>query len=152
MNKFIMSIAALGALAATVPAIAQQKAPEPGKSVVVPKDLFYRGLGPTQYLARSRLIGQNVVDKSGTKIGDIEDIILGSKDNQIDGVIVGVGGFAGIGEKKVGIQWKALKVETKDGKTTITMLAATKEIMQVVPAYDGANKSLLDKAGGILKK
>lgn len=161
MNKILMSALAAGALALTVPAAAQratEKAVEKaadkaasGTSVAIPKNTFYKGLGPTQYLARTRLIGQNVVDKNGAKVGDIEDIILGTKDNQIDGVIMGVGGFLGVGEKKIGVRIGALKFDTKDGKTVISMPSATKELLAAVQAYDG-QRTLLQKAGDVAKK
>ena len=161
MNKILMSALAAGALALTVPAAAQratEKAVEKaadkaasGTSVAIPKNTFYKGLGPTQYLARTRLIGQNVVDKNGAKVGDIEDIILGTKDNQIDGVIMGVGGFLGVGEKKIGVRIGALKFDTKDGKTVVSMPSATKELLAAVEAYDG-QRTLLQKAGDAAKK
>ena len=165
MNKIIMSTAAAIALALTLPALAQ-KAPDkavekavekaadkaattPG-GVAIPKGMFYRGLGPTQYLAKSRFIGQPVVDKAGVEVGKIEDIILGTKDNAIDGVIIGAGGFLGVNEKKVGVRIAALKFDTKDGKTVISMPSATKEMLTAIDAYDGS-RTMLQKASDAVK-
>ena len=167
MNKIIMSALAAGALALTVPALAQKapdkavekavekaadKAATPGApgAVAIPKNTFYRGLGPTQYLAKSRLIGQNVVDKTGAKVGDIDDVILGTQDDKIDGVIMGVGGFLGVGEKKIGVRLSALKFDTKDGKTVISMPVATKEMLAAIDSYDGS-KTMFQKAGDAVK-
>ena len=111
---------------------------------------FYRGLGPTQYLAKSRFIGQPVVDKAGVEVGKIEDIILGTKDNAIDGVIIGAGGFLGVNEKKVGVRIAALKFDTKDGKTVISMPSATKEMLTAIDAYDGS-RTMLQKASDAVK-
>ena len=169
MNKFIISALAAGALAVTLPVALlpamAQKAPEkavekavekaadkaaatPGAAI--PKGTFYRGLGPTQYLAKTRLIGQSVLDKNGAKVGDIEDIILGTKDNQIDGVIMGVGGFLGVGEKKIGVRIAALKFDSKDGKTVISMPLATKELLASIDTYEGS-RTMLQKAGDAVK-
>ena len=155
MNKIMMSTVAAVALALSLPAIAQkapEKAPEKvaAPAVAVPKGTFYRGLGPTQYLAKARLIGQNVVDKTGAKIGDIDDVILGTKDDKIDGVIMGVGGFLGVGEKKIGVRIGALKFETKDGKTVISMPVATKEMLAAVESYDG-QRTIMQKASDAVK-
>ena len=162
MNKILMSTAAAVALALTLPAVAQ-KAPEKAvekaadkaaaatTAIAIPKGTFYRGLGPTQYLAKTRLIGQNVVDKTGAKVGDIEDVILGTKDDKIDGVIMGVGGFLGVNEKKIGVRISALRFDTKDGKTVISMPSASKELLAAVDAYDG-QRTLLQKAGDVAKK
>lgn len=117
MTKYFLGAAAALALAATLPAIAQQK-------IEIPKDTFYAGLGPTQYLAKSRLIGQTVVDKSGAKLAVVDDIILGSKDDKIDGLIIDANG------KKLGVRITAAKIETKDGKTTITLPNVTMDMLK----------------------
>lgn len=60
----------------------------------------------------STLIGMPVKNGTGEKaqeIGAIADIVL--DDNQkIKGVLVGVGGFLGIGEKYVGLPWDAVHI------------------------------------------
>jgi sporulation protein YlmC with PRC-barrel domain len=49
----------------------------------------------------SSLIGTSVYTKNDTSIGEINDLILDQEDKASDKVIVGVGGFLGIGEKDV---------------------------------------------------
>ncbi len=155
MNKAFLSIAAASALALSVPAFAQ-KAPEAGasatatKKVEIPKNVFYKGLGPSQYLSKTKLIGQNVVTKDGQKIGDIEDLIIGS-DNTIDGVVIGAGGFLNVGDKKIGVRYGALKFDTKDGKTTISLPTATKDIVGALEPY-ADSKTVLQKAKEAAKK
>lgn len=155
MNKVLVSLAAAAAVALSVPAIAQ-KAPEAGaaatatKKVEIPKNVFYKGLGPSQYLAKQKLIGQNVFTKDGQKIGDIEDLIL-DKDNNIDGVVIGAGGFLNVGDKKIGVRYAALKFDTKDGKTTITLPAATKDVIGALEPY-ADSKTVLQKAQDAAKK
>jgi sporulation protein YlmC with PRC-barrel domain len=137
MNKLIAAALAALLVGATLPAIAQQKVPEKApetKRVEVPKDVFYAGLGPTQYLVKSRLIGQTVVDKAGGRLGVVDDVILGITDNKIDGLIVDVGGG-----KKLGVRITATKIESKDGKTTITLPLVTPEMTKVLPPF-GAKK------------
>ena len=154
MNRTMLGLAAAVALAFTGPAFAQKAAeaakPAEKAKVAIPAKTFYKGLGPTQYHAKSKLIGQNVLTKDGQKIGDIEDIVLG-KDNTIDGVIIGAGGFLGVGEKKIGVRYIALKFDTKDGKTTISLPSATKEIIGALDAYEGS-RSTLQKAGDKAKE
>jgi sporulation protein YlmC with PRC-barrel domain len=151
MNKIILCLAAAAALAATIPAFAQQKAPEPAapaaKQVVIPTGVFRKGQPVNQYSAKERLLGQIVVTKTGEKIGDIEDLIMLSGEQKIDTVIIGVGGVLGVGEKKIGVAYTALNIATKDGKRTIT-LDTTKEILAVVQPYKYAEppKTMLQKA------
>ncbi len=154
MNKTILSLAAAAALAATIPALAQQKAPDAPatapaatKTVVIPKGVFRRGQPVNQYSAKERLLGAIVVDKAGEKIGDIEDLILLAGKNEIDTVIIGVGGVLGVGEKKIGVAYDALTIATKDGKRTIT-LDTSKDVLAAVQPYKYAEppKTMLQKA------
>lgn len=101
-------------------------------------DTFFAEQKPTEYLAKDRLIGANVHGKDGKIIGDIEDLIV-TDDNKIVGVIVGVGGLLGVGEKKVGIAIPALSIETTDGKMNVVMPSATKEVLTAAPAYKRVN-------------
>ncbi len=133
MKSLLLGTAAALVLAGTMPSLAQ-KAPDAkagdAQKIVVPKDVFYAGLGPTQYLAKSRLIGQTVVDKAGAKLGVVDDVILGANDNKIDGLILDAGGG-----KKLGIRITATKIETKDGKTTVSLPLVTPEMVKVLPAF-----------------
>jgi sporulation protein YlmC with PRC-barrel domain len=154
MNKIALSLAAAVAVAATLPAFAQApKAPTPAQPAAtaaaakIPTGVFYRGQGPTQYLAKTRLIGAKVLNKDGIVIGDIEDLIIGT-DNKIDGVIMGVGGFLGAGEKKIGVRYEALKIERKDGKQTVSLPQATKEVLAALEPYMNteARKTMVERA------
>ena len=67
----------------------------------------------------------------------ISDLIVG-QGNQIEGIILALGGFLGIGEKKIGVRMGALKISTAEGKASITLANATKEVLSAVPAYQQA--------------
>ena len=58
----------------------------------------------------SALIGRNVMNSAGEILGDIEDIII-DEQGQVVAVIIGVGGFLGIGEKGVGVRYTDLQFE-----------------------------------------
>ena len=60
---------------------------------------------------------------------------LGSGD-KIEGVILGVGGFLGVGKKEIGVRLGALKIGKADGKIAITFPAATKEMLAAVGTYE----------------
>ncbi len=142
MPKLALSLAAMAAVA-----FAASTSYAQGQKVVIPPKTFYKGQESTQYLAKDRLIGAKVYNKDGQIIGDIEDLIL-TTDNRIDGVIMGVGGFLGVGEKKIGVRYPALKFETKDGKSTVVLPQATKEVLTALEPYKRAEqrKSALERA------
>jgi ElaB/YqjD/DUF883 family membrane-anchored ribosome-binding protein len=143
MSKFLLGLAAVVAVAAAVPALAQQTAP----SAPIPKGVFYKGQTQAQFLARDRLLTLSVHDASGKIIGDIEDLIIGSG-NQVEGVVMGTGGFLGAGEKKVGVRLSALQISQKDGRTYIMLPAATKDVLAALQPYKRAEpkRTLMDRA------
>ena len=145
MNKTVLSFAAAIALAAALPAVAQQTAPAP--AVAIPKGVFFKGQTQGQGLARDRLLGLSVHNATGQIIGDVEDLIVGPS-NEIQGVVMGTGGFFGAGEKKVGVRLGALQVSQKDGRTVLTLPAATKDVLAALEPYKRAEpkRSLVDRA------
>jgi len=127
MQRIVLAFLVSAAFA--LPALAQKK-DEPR----IPANTFFKGQQSNQYLARERFLGAKVVNKDGQTVGTIDDLIVGSN-GQVEGVILGVGGFLGVGEKKVGVRIGALKVTSGDGKATITFPSATKEMLSAVDAY-----------------
>lgn len=82
----------------------------------------------------SKVVGLNVYNSKNEKIGDINDLIIGSN-GAVTHAIVGVGGFLGIGEKNVAIPFASVKMaRDKDGKATV-MVESTKEALQAAPAF-----------------
>ena len=138
MKRGVLCLAAL-AMAFALPALAD---PE-----TAPADVFVTTQGEGQYLAKDLLLGAKVHNADGAIVGDIEDLILNS-DNQVEGVVMGTGGFAGFGEKRIGVKLSALKIENADGKITITLPEATKETLDKLEPFKRSKppKSLLDRA------
>lgn len=56
----------------------------------------------------SKLIGVNVYNDANEKLGEIDEIII-DKSGKVDQVIIGVGGFLGMGEHDVAISMDKLK-------------------------------------------
>jgi putative membrane protein len=75
--------------------------------------------GPNQILA-SELRGKRVYGADNENVGDINDVLL-ERNGRVVAVIVGVGGFLGIGEKDVAIPFEALEIvpeQQRDGYGT----------------------------------
>jgi sporulation protein YlmC with PRC-barrel domain len=58
----------------------------------------------------SVLIGRSVTNTQGETLGDINDIII-DEQGKVVAVVIGVGGFLGIGEKNVGVRYTDLQFE-----------------------------------------
>src|SRR3984885_10253953 len=56
----------------------------------------------------SKLVGVNVYNDANEKIGDINDVIL-DKSGKVENVVLGVGGFLGMGEHYVAVAYDKLK-------------------------------------------
>lgn len=143
-NKLLATLSAAAALAASAPALAQQV---PAAEVTIPAGVFYKGQQQNQWLARDLILGAKVKNGTGQIIGDVEDLIF-NNDNQVEGVIMGTGGFLGVGEKKVGVRLSALKISEEGGKTVVTLPEATPEVLKALQPYARAKppKSLLERA------
>ena len=131
----------------TLAAVALWSVAAAADPVAIPANVFLTTQGGAQYLARDLLLGGKVQNADGQIIGDIEDLILNSN-NQVEGVVMGTGGIAGFGEKRVGVLLSALQIKNEDGKITIILPQATKEVLDALEPFQRTSpqKSLLDRA------
>jgi sporulation protein YlmC with PRC-barrel domain len=88
---------------------------------------------PADALSISTYYNEDVYDNQENKIGDVNDILL-DKDGRVSTVIIGVGGFLGVGEKDVAVPFNALKVAEKAGDRYL-VINATKEALEKAPGY-----------------
>ncbi len=101
----------------------------------VTQDGYYEA-GAGQILANS-LIGKSVYNNAtdgAEAVGDINDIII-SPNGTAEAVIIGVGGFLGIGEKDVAVDFGKVSWVDRDGERWI-IVDTTKEQLEAAPAYD----------------
>ncbi len=94
---------AIGLMAA--PALAQQPptAPEPAAGFLTrPEPGFLRA---------SKLVGVKVIGMDHVRVGEIEDVLL-TEDGRVRAVVIGVGGFLGIGQKSVAVPFDKMAWNT----------------------------------------
>jgi len=87
--------------------------------------------GHTSAIRVSKVLGTNVQDPAGHKIGEVEDVILDKESNQIMFAVLSFGGFLGMAEKYHPIPWAAL---TYDRNRNSYVVNYTKEQLQSAPA------------------
>ncbi|MDX2309586.1 MAG: PRC-barrel domain-containing protein [Hyphomicrobium sp.] len=136
MNKLIVGAALLVMTAA--PAFAQGTAPA---------GVFINAQTAEEYLAKDHLIGMKVQGPDGKIIGDIEDLIV-TDGNTVVGIVMGTGGFLGMGEKQVGVALSALKFGEDGGKLVVSLPEGTAENIAAVEPFQRQQpkKSLLERA------
>ena len=74
----------------------------------------------------SKVIGLNVYNEKNEKLGDINELIL-DKAGKIDKVVIGVGGFLGMGEHDIAVTYDKLKFVNEPMRTSDTRPATTRE-------------------------
>ncbi|WP_417418676.1 PRC-barrel domain-containing protein [Hoeflea sp.] len=85
----------------------------------------------------SKLIGSAVygsASEDADMIGDINDIVI-TPEGQVASVIVGVGGFLGIGEKDVSVSYDTIEWVERDGDRWL-VANMTREQLEAAPAFD----------------
>ncbi|MFZ1743580.1 MAG: PRC-barrel domain-containing protein [Pontixanthobacter sp.] len=87
----------------------------------------------------STLIGASILNASNQSIGDINDLLL-SKEGSVASVIVGVGGFLGIGEKNVALNFNELNISKDANGKTVVMSSATKESLESMSEWKAPQK------------
>jgi sporulation protein YlmC with PRC-barrel domain len=113
--KYVYAIATVAAL--TTPAFAAQTMSS------LPSDSFTI----TDYYK------QDVYDNAKITVGKIDDVLI-DKSGKITTLIVGVGGFLGMGEKDVALPFAAVKAEKKDNKWYLTV-DETKDSLKSAAGY-----------------
>jgi sporulation protein YlmC with PRC-barrel domain len=87
--------------------------------------------GHTSAIRAKKVIGTDVYDEAGTKIGEVEDVMLEKTSNNIMFAVVGFGGFLGMGEKYHAVPWSELNYDEARNGYVVTF---TKEQLQRAPA------------------
>jgi len=82
-----------------------------------------------------KLIGRNIQNAQNETIGEIKSVFIG-KDGNVDSVMVGVGGFLGMGEREVRLNWSELNVSQNGEKVTVNL---TKDQLKAKPEYKYGN-------------
>jgi sporulation protein YlmC with PRC-barrel domain len=83
----------------------------------------------------SNLIGTTVYSRDDEAIGEINDMVLSPAAGQGSQVIIGIGGFLGIGEKNVAVDLAQLSFATTDSGLKIVM-DASKADLENLPAFN----------------
>jgi sporulation protein YlmC with PRC-barrel domain len=127
MLKTLMLSAAVSALMVSG-ALAQANPPAnppPAKADAAPmNDAKFISAQSADQFAFSKFKGTNVLGPDNAKVGDVTDVLF-EKGGKVLGLIVGVGGFLGIGEKNVAIDMSAFQIVPADtGSSTSTAASA----------------------------
>ena len=105
---------------------ASQPAPKPVEGQII--------MQSENTVLASVLKGASVYGPDGSSIGSINDLIVGT-DGKIVGVVIGVGGFLGVGERNVAVKWDKIQLHPVDSGTVRLFLSATKDDLKNAPPF-----------------
>jgi sporulation protein YlmC with PRC-barrel domain len=118
MFRKYLTAALLGTALVGVPALAQTSVKTPDAK------MNSAAQAQSGQWRSSKLIGVNVYNNKNEKIGDISDMLL-DQNGQIQAVVLGVGGFLGMGEHFVAVKFEQLKWVNEPARNTTTSNNAT---------------------------
>ncbi|MDC9825205.1 PRC-barrel domain-containing protein [Devosia sp. ZB163] len=126
-----------GAMAQDTPATTE--APAATTAVTAPTSILATGYTVTDKdnLA-TEIIGKQVYSSTAADaehIGDVNNLVVG-ENGQIGAVVIGVGGFLGIGEKNVAVNYAELEWVTAEDGTERFVLPTTKEALEAAPGFE----------------
>ena len=128
----LASLTALAALASTAPAQAQVA----GGTTTVGISITESTQLAAGWSVKKTLMGKTIYNDAGQKVGQVQDLII-APDKSLSYVIVGAGGFVGIGRHDVAIP--VTQIQDKGGK--LVMAGATKDMIKAMPEFAYANDS-----------
>jgi sporulation protein YlmC with PRC-barrel domain len=124
----IATLVATGAYAQTAPAPAA-----PMEQTAAPEVIHADG-----HLA-TNIIGQTVYNSAGEdaeNIGSVNDLVVAS-DGNVEAIVVGVGGFLGIGQKNVALEYDLVEWAERDGNQWL-IVPTNREALEALEEFDTA--------------
>ncbi|MBK9440898.1 MAG: PRC-barrel domain-containing protein [Comamonadaceae bacterium] len=83
---------------------------------------------------KKTLLGKTIYNEAGHKVGKVQDIII-APDKSVSYIIVGAGGFIGMGRHDVAIA--VTQIQDQSGK--LVMAGATQDLIKSMPQFEYAN-------------
>src|SRR3954470_5792191 len=118
--RYNLLVGGLLASIALVPALAQSNSPANNQqpaATAAPASSATKSQG--QLWRASKLKGLNVYNDQNEKLGDINEILL-DKSGKVEGIVIGVGGFLGMGEHDIKVEMSKLKFVDEPVRTSST--------------------------------
>ena len=119
LGGLLASVMIVPALAQSNPPASPPTPPAPSATAPAPASVSQTGAWRS-----SKLIGLNVYNDQNEKLGDISEILL-DKSGKVEGVVIGVGGFLGMGQHDIKVDMAKLKFVDEPVRTSATTTTTT---------------------------
>ena len=139
MKRTVKSLAGTLALAAVlIPAVVS------AQTTPVPAVQFITQQPANEWLA-GVFIGAKVKNAAGDTVGDIYDLLF-SPQGHINTVVLGVGGFLGLGERTVAVPYSTLSFKVGPKGERIIIVPLSKDNLAKAPEFKATERTTFQKA------
>jgi sporulation protein YlmC with PRC-barrel domain len=128
-------LAACVAAGCATSALAQSSPPATTiQTAPMSSDMFYRETQTPAHWRASESMGMAVYNRAGERIGEIDDLLIDGS-GRVNAAVVGVGGFLGMGERKVAISYRSFEMTRESDGTPRLLVDLTKDVLKTAPEY-----------------
>lgn len=138
--------ASTAVLCLAAPVLAQTTSPSMPAPVTAPapvSDLFFSEAWVPTHWRSSEAIGQAVYNRAGERIGEVDELLVDGS-GRILAAVVGVGGFLGMGERKVAVSYRSFEMTRETNGKARLIADLTTVNLKNAPEYkpmDAAKRS-----------
>lgn len=129
----ILTFALVAAFAVHGPATAQVA----GASITTEVNVVESAQVAMGWSVKKTLLGKIIYNESGQKVGKVQDIII-APDKSVSYIIVGAGGFIGMGRHDVAIPVTQIRGEAGQ----LVMAGATMDLIKAMPQFEYVNDNV----------
>ena len=136
MIRKLLATTALATLVATGAAYAQTTTPP---ATTAPAEQAAPNVIHAEGHLASNLIGENVYNSANDdaeNIGSVNDLVI-NDEGDVEAIVVGVGGFLGIGQKNVALEYAAIEWAERDGERWL-IVPTDRETLESLEEFDTA--------------
>lgn len=142
-------LALLAGIVIATPGMAQQPPPPHVLLPAVPAEATPTPVVPAEQVAPEELtglLGHTVVNAEGNGLGRIIDLLV-DRQGQVRGVVMDVGGFLGVGSRKVAVAWSVLRFASGDKGPVISIAIPLERIRSWAEYIPGSPVAILGTPG-----
>ena len=118
------------------------KSPESPKSAEAPSGTPFLAKQESSDWLVGNLIGKSVVNADNESIGNVNDLVT-DQNGKLIAIVIGAGGFLGIGEKDVAIRFEDIKLARDENNDVKVIADISKEIIASAPDYQTLDEQQL---------
>ena len=122
--KSVLAVALLGAAVIGGAAFAQSTQPADRAATATTGQPAHAQMALKGSWRASKLMGLNVYNEANEKLGDINELLV-DKSGKINAVVIGIGGFLGMGEHDIAVSMDKLKFVEEPVRTSSTSTSTT---------------------------